>query len=487
MAQSAVEQALRAELAAKDAELAARDVLIAELQAKVAELTVQVAELLARLNQNPRNSDRPPSSQGYDKPAPRSRREAPGRRSGGQPGHRGQALRQVADPDAVIVHTPTCCAGCGHALGGAPVVSTEKRQVFDLPEIRLVVTEHQVQHRRCDCGQVTMGAVPAGVGAPVQYGPKLRAFATYLVAGQYLPLARTAELLGELLGAPVSQGTVHRWTAEAADGLDPFLAVLTDGLRAAPVLGADETGIRVDGALAWVHTARTEGLTLYTVSAKRGVAAMTAAGVLTALPPTTVLVHDGWAPYWKLPVLHGLCGAHLGRELVAASEVEGQGLWAEPLDRLLREINRTTSHARDAGAAELAPSLLATYQRRYAALINMGWEANRGHHRGGRDKGKRPKHVNLLDRLDLQRHEVLRFATDLRVPFTNNGSEQDIRPLKIRMKISGCLRTTPGAQQFCRLRSYLSTARKQGQSAHVVLRALHQGKPWLPAVPAPAC
>ena len=494
MTQSAVEQSLRVELAAKDvliaelwAENAALRVQVTTLTSQVEELTGRVAELLARLNQNPRNSDRPPSSQGYDKPAPRSRREASGRPSGGQVGHRGQALRQVAEPDAVVVHAPPSCSGCGHSLATAPVVSTEKRQVFDLPEIRLVVTEHQVQHRQCRCGQVTMGEVPAGVGGPVQYGPAVRGFATYLVAGQFLPLARTAELLSEVLGAPISQATVHHWTVAAAAGLDPFLEVLTDRLRAAPVLGADETGIRVDGALAWVHTARTEDLTLYTVSTKRGVEAMTTAGVLNALPSTTVLVHDGWKPYWKLPVLHGLCGAHLGRELVAASEVEGQQGWAEPLDRLLREINRTIARARADGGEELAPSLLATYHRRYDALIRAGWAANPGQHRGGRGKHRRPKHVNLLDRLDTQRHEVLRFATDLRVPFTNNGSEQDIRPLKIRMKISGCLRTTAGAQQFCRLRSYLSTARKQGQSAHAVLRALHEGNPWLPAVPAATC
>lgn len=497
MADAAVVRALRAEvqvLRVAVAQVEQLRVAVGELETanallrqQNAALVEQVTELRRRLSLGPRNSDKPPSSQGYDKPAPRSRREATGRPSGGQQGHRGETLRQVVQPDAVIVHTPTCCSGCGHSLAGATVVSTEKRQVFDLPEIRLVVTEHQVQHRRCDCGQVTMGEVPAGVGGPAQYGPKLRAFATYLVAGHYLPLGRTAELLSELLGAPVSQAAVHHWTAAAAAGLDPFLAVLTDGLRAAPVLGADETGIRVDGALAWVHTARTDALTFYTVSGKRGVEAMTDAGVLNALPSTTVLVHDGWGPYRKLAVLHGLCGAHLGRELVAASEIPGQELWAEPLDRLLLEINRTTSRARAAGGTELAPSLLDTYQRRYDALISAGWAANRGHHRSGRGKHKRPKHVNLLDRLDTQRHDVLRFATDLRVPFTNNGSEQDIRPLKIRMKISGCLRTTAGAKQFCRLRSYLSTARKQGQSAHAVLRALHEGNPWLPAVPAPAC
>jgi transposase len=455
---------------------------VGELQEVNRVLAEQFSELAARLGQTPRNSHMPPGSEGYEKPAPRSRRERTDRESGGQPGHEGRTLRQVSDPDEVLVHEPAACSGCGGSLADAPVVSTEARQVFDLPVIKLRVVEHRVEHRRCSCGQVTMADVPAGVGAPTQYGPGLRGLATYLLAGQYLPLARTAELLTELVGAPISQGSLARWYAEAAGSLDRFDEVLRAGLTGSGVLGADETGIRVAGALAWVHAARTDDLTRYTVSTKRGVEAMTEAGVLPALSPDTVLVTDFWGPYWSFDVIHAVCGAHLGRELVAAAEVPGQNGWAEAIDRLLTEINRTTGRARDDNAPSLAPTLLATYQRRYHELIEAGWAANPDYQPGQRGKRRRPKHVNLLDRLDTHREEVQRYAEDLRVPFTNNGSEQDVRPLKIRMKVAGCLRTMAGAQAFCQLRSYLSTARKQGQPAFAAMRMLHDGTPWMPTV-----
>jgi len=443
-------------------------------------LSEEVAELRRRVDQNPRNSHRPPSSEGYAKPAPRSRRERTDRQPGGQPGHPGATLGQVATPAERVRHRPEVCAGCGAALAEASVVSTEHRQVFDLPEIALRVVEHALEHRRCGCGRVTMADPPAGVTAPAQYGPGVRALATYLLAGQHLPLARTGELLAELIGAPVSQGSLAGWYADAAAALAPVLDVVTTGLAGAEVIGADETGIRIDGGLGWVHAARTDALTLYTVSAQRGIEAMTEGGVLPALSRDAVLVHDFWAPYWHFDVTHAVCGAHLGRELVAAAEVEGQADWASGLDRLLIEINRTVASARDTGADELAAELLATYRRRYGKYIDAGWAANPEHGPGQRGKRRRPKHVNLLDRLDGHRDEVLRYAADLRVPFTNNGSERDIRPLKIRLKVAGCLRTMAGAQAFCRLRSYLSSARKQGQSAFGVLRMLHAGNPWMP-------
>jgi transposase len=487
------ERAVRAELAELRARLAERNranvVLVEEnaalrdrqvaLTEQVAALVEQVAELRRRLDQNPRNSHRPPASEGYAKPAPRSRRERTDRSPGGQPGHPGATLAQVPDPAERVRHRPTVCVGCGAGLADAPVVSTERRQVFDLPELALRVVEHALEHRRCRCGRVSMADPPAGVGAPTQYGPGVRALATYLLAGQHLPLARTGELLTELLGAPVSQGSLAGWYTAAADATEPALAVVTAGLAAAEVLGADETGIRVDGGLAWVHATRTDELTRYTVSAKRGVAAMTAAGVLPALAADAVLLHDFWAPYWHFDLTHAVCGAHLGRELVGAAEVEGQADWASRLDRLLSEINHTVTAARAAGADALAPELLATYRRRYGGLIDAGWAANPEHRPGQRGR-RRPKHVNLLDRLDGHRAEVLRYAEDLRVPFTNNGSERDIRPLKIRLKVAGCLRTMAGAEAFCRLRSYLSTARKQGQSTFKVLRLLHEGNPWMP-------
>ncbi|WP_125613107.1 IS66 family transposase [Specibacter cremeus] len=461
--------------------------LVAGLQETVARqeranqvLAERVAELEARLGQSPRNSSRPPSSEGYEKPAPRSRRQKTDRPSGGQPGHTGHTLEQVTAPDEVLIHAPAMCGGCGESLAGAPVVSTESRQVVDLPPITVWTTEHRIEHRRCSCGCVTMAQAPAGVGAPVQYGPRVRALGVYLLTVQHLPLQRTAELMGEVVGAPVSQGSLVSWQAAAAAGLDGVDETLVRGLSQAEVLGADETGIRVNGKLVWVHAARTDQLTRYTVSRKRGYAGMEDAGVLTALKPTTVLVTDFFRAYWNLDVIHAACGAHLSRELVAGSEVDGQDGWAEPLERLLAEINRVAHRARDAGGTAFAPALLATYRRRYEALIKAGWATNPGFS-PGKHATKRPKHVNLLDRLDGHREEVLRYATDWRVPFSNNGSERDIRPLKIKMKVSGGLRSMAGADAFCRLRSYLSTAAKQGQTAFEAMTMLHNGNPWQPA------
>ncbi|WP_427019160.1 IS66 family transposase (plasmid) [Pseudarthrobacter sp. P1] len=302
-----------------------------------------------------------------------------------------------------------------------------------------------------------------------------------MLSVQHLPLKRTAELMSDVVRAPVSQGSLVSWQAGAAAALDGFDEALARGLSRAPVLGADETGIRVDGKLAWVHAARTEKLTRYTVSPKRGYQGMEDAGVLTALKPDTVLTTDFFAPYWRLNVIHAVCGAHLSRELVATAEVDGQEGWAQPMERLLAENNRVAHRGREAGGTHFAPALLAQYQRRYETLVQAGWAANPVHHPGKHAK-KRPKHVNLLDRLDGHREEVLRFATDLRVPFTNNGSERDIRPLKIKMKVSGGLRSMAGAEAFCRLRSYFSTAAKQGQSAFDAIVLLHNGNPWQPAI-----
>ena len=298
----------------------------ATLVAKLVALVDRVAELERRLGQNPRNSHKPPSSEGYEKPAPRSQRERTDRAPGGQPGHEGRSLRQVEVPDERVVHTPGACGGCGRSLADAPVVSTGARQVFDLPEIVLRVVEHVLEHRRCGCGRTTMAPVPHWVGAPTQYGMGARGLATYLLAAQHLPLARTTELLTEVLHAPVSEGSLALWYAAA--GLDGVDAALRDGLAAAPVLGADETGIRVARALAWVHAARTDTLTRYTVSSRRGVEAMLDDGVLPAIARDTVLVCDFWSSCWSFDVIHAVCGAHLGRELSAAADIPGQTGWA---------------------------------------------------------------------------------------------------------------------------------------------------------------
>jgi hypothetical protein len=357
--------------------------------------------------------------------------------------------------------------------------------VFDLPPIRLRVTEHALARCGCSCGWSTTAAPPPGVAAPVQYGPGVRGLACYLLVAQHLPLARIVELFGELLAAPLSEGSLARWSAAADQQLLAFDRVLADRLAGAAVLGADETGIRVAGKTHWVHATRTDALTRLTVSTRRGAPAMREAAVLPRLDRQAVLVHDFWAAYWFFEVTHAVCGAHLLRELTAAAETAGQAHWAGDLAGLLAELNAACHTARATDATTLEPRLLTAARTHYDALISEGWQANPDHRPGDRFKRRRPPHVNLLERLDGHRSEVLRFASDLRVPFTNNGTEQDIRPLKIKLKIAGCWRTLSGAQAYCRLRSYLSTARKHGQSAFTVLRQLAYGDPWMPpALPA---
>lgn len=262
---------------------------------------------------------------------------------------------------------------------------------------------------------------------------------------------------------------------------------MTDALASAPVVHADETGLRVDGALAWIHSASTDSLTLYTCHARRGIEAMDSAGVIGALAPSSVLVHDGWKPYATYGVAHALCNAHHLREVTAVVENQSDQVpWADAMIRLLVEVHRSAVRATDEGTDGFVPSLLAAYRARYAAIIETAWAANPDARRPGTPRPPGPRRragpaVALLRRLDAQRDEVLRFAADFRIPFDNNLAERDIRMVKIRQKISGCLRTTAGAQHFAALRSYLSTAAKQQVGALDALHQLAGGQPWIPA------
>jgi transposase len=274
--------------------LAERDAALAQRDARIGELTRRVAELEAAQRRNSRTSSKPPSSDGPAKPPPRSRREPTDRAPGKQPGDPGFTLRQVTDPNEVIVHRPDACGGCGASLRRGAVTSVETRQVFDLPEVALRVTEHQIQHRACRCGAVTMAAVPDGVNAPTQYGPQVRAIGAYLVGYQHLPYERACETLSDLLGVGMSVGTLTTVLARTRQGLRPFLDTVREHLAAAPVAHFDETGLRVAAGSAWVHSASTDTLSLFTVHPSRGHHAIIAAGVLPAF--TGIAVHDGYTP-----------------------------------------------------------------------------------------------------------------------------------------------------------------------------------------------
>ncbi|MFU8841975.1 MAG: IS66 family transposase [Nitriliruptoraceae bacterium] len=467
---------LRAELGTAREVIAGLEARVAEQDVRIAEQDVRIAELVARLEQNPRNSSKPPSSEGLGKPPPV--RRVSGRRPGKQPGADGRYLAQVDDPDEVVVHVPSACAGCGEALDDAEVVGEVARQVFDLPEPRVEVVEHRAQRRRCGCGQTTAAEFPVEATAPACYGSRVRAAIVYLAVYQHLPVDRLASLMGDLLGVAVATGTVWAVLAQAPGKVGTAVEVIRRQLVAAPVVCFDETGARIDGTLHWIHSAGTQDLTLVAVHRRRGVVAMDAAGVLPAF--AGVAVHDCWPPYWRYEAItHALCNAHLLRELTAALEA-GQG-WAGQMSDLLVEAKQLVEVAVDAGADRLDAVTLGDIDRRYRDVIAAGHAANPTPPRTGRrGRTAKSKAANLLGRLDDHQEAVLRFTTDLSVPFDNNLAERDVRMIKLQQKVSGCWRTLAGAEAFCAVRSYLATARKHNVNLLDVLQQAFVGDPWLP-------
>jgi transposase len=451
----------------------------ARLNARIVEFEARIAELEARLNQNSRNSSKPPGSDSpFVKPAPKSLRKRGVRRPGRPDGQPGTTLERVAVPDAVVVHEPEACAGCGDGLAGRPVAGVERRQVIDLPEITPAVTEHQLVARRCACGQVTKAPAPFGVGAPVQYGPRVAGLAVGLWHGQFLAKARVAQIMGCVFGAPMAPGTVASMATRCAGQLGEFADVVRDEIAGARVAGFDETGFRVAGALRWVHCAQTGRYSLLTIHPKRGVEAMDAAGVLPAFTGTAV--HDAWAPYDTYTgASHALCAAHLLRELIAVTETGTDGdlgskaMAAQAIDVLLR----LKDLADNAHAVGLTPDAGAVaWQRvvlRSAAEIGRAATA-------GRENKLVAKHHALFNRIDQRFEDYLRFVADPAVPFDNNASEREIRMCKLRIKVSGSMRSMRGAEEFCRIRSYLQTTKKHGIDWLEALTNAMRGIPWMP-------
>jgi transposase len=468
----------RASLIAENAHLREQ---IAELAAQNAALATQVQELQARLAKDSHNSSKPPSSDGLGRKTKSLRRRS-GKRPGGQLGHRGETLHLVATPDVVVEHRPAVCTQCHTPLDEALVVLRERRQVQDLPRVRLVVTEHQALHVCCPaCQAVSVGAFPAEAPSRAQYGPRLRAFAVYLLQQQFVPYGRARELCADLFGASLSLGTLLRWVEQSAVTLAPVEARLKEALQRAPVLHVDETGVRRGGRLAWAHVASTSRLTHYAVQAKRGAEATDAVGILPHF--TGVSVHDGWKPYWRYTTCrHALCNIHHLRELTFLEEQYQQD-WATELKTLLREMKATVEQARASGLRCLPTAVRAALVTRYRALLAAGHAANPPPARRPRQRGrvKQSPARTLLERLWLGQDEVLAFLDDFRVPFDNNQAERDVRMLKVQQKVSGCFRSDRGADAFACLRGYLSTLRKQGVALLAALETVVAGQPFYPA------
>jgi transposase len=397
-------------------------------------------------------------------------------------------LRQVEYPDRLRVHAPRTCRGCAAPLANSSVVGYSRRQVFDLPLVALEVTEHWAQVKRCDsCGVRTKARFPRGVKAPVQYGQRVRAISTYLHKYQLLPFARTSEAMRDLFGCSISPGTVDTTRHRAAAKLVGIEEQIKAGIKAAQVMGADETGLRVAGQSHWIHVARTDALTHYGYDARRGKMAMEAIGILPSFKG--VCVRDGWFSYDEYgQATHALCNVHLLRELVYVEEVSAeQQRWTRPLTKLLLDIKAAVEKAKGEGERKLGDEQLALFTARYerlvkrAARLNPPPKAEKADALSKRYKVVRVKRrdpaLPLISRLQTKREQILRFMTDFRVPFDNNATERDIRMVKLQQKIGGCFRTPEGAEAFCRIRSYLSSARKQGHSPLTALERAFADKP----------
>ncbi len=457
-----------------------------ELEGAMQGLLARINVLEGRQAKDSHNSSLPPSSDRFVRP-PKSLRQKSGKKPGGQPGHRGHHLRQVETPDEVLMHPVDRCEYCQHDLHAQPATMPERRQVIDLPVKRLWVTEHRVEEKQCPvCFHLTRACFPESVKAPAQYGTSIQTLATYLLEGQAVPYARASQLLQELLGVQLSAGSIASFVRTCHQQLADMETALKAALVKAPVMHQDETGLRVGTAGWWVHVCSTDRLTHYAAHPSRGRAAMDAIGIAPQFRGTSV--HDGLQSYQGYSFTQAWCNVHHLRELTFVEEELKQD-WARKMKELLLDMKASVEQAKALGQHELAMLELAALLRRYEEILKQGYLVNpppaapKTSEQGKRKPG-RPKQSparNLLNRLSEGKWTALRFLLDFAVSFDNNQAERDLRMIKVQQKVSGCFRTDEGVEMFCRIRSYLSTLRKQGIELFSALEHALSGYPVLPA------
>ncbi len=449
---------------------------IDEQAGQIVALAAEIAELRRRLGMDSSNSSKPPSSDGLKK-AKHASSGSSGKKKRGKPhGAPGATRMLVDDPDETVDCPPTACGGCGRGLDGAQEYARQRRQVVEVPPPpKPEVTEYRVISLVCPCcGEVTEGEAPQGVNGIVQFGPGAKARMVYLRGAQFLPFGRAADAMDVLCGVRIVPTTILNAVREAADRLGPFVDRVRMLLRAAAVIGADETPAWVDGAWKYVHVACTGMLTLLHAGSRKK-DDIDAGGVLAGF--TGVLVRDGYAGYDHLKdATHAECGAHLLRALKGVHDADPAGQqWAESMTNTLLMAKKMMADAAAAGRRQLEKSQVSFIRSAYAGAIAVGREAN-AEHPGS-------KAAKLVERFARDSDEILRFTTDSAIWFSNNQSERDLRPTKLQLKISATWRSLQSLSDFAILRSYLSTATKHCQDLLGVLTALFTTGPWLPPDP----
>lgn len=445
-------------------------------------LIARIKELEDKLAKNSRNSSKPPSSDGYEKPAPKSRRNKTNKKVGGQPGHEGVTLEQVDNPDKIVTYQVTTCENCGRSLDDVEPSDHECRQEFDIPDVVPEVTEHRAEKILCpDCQYLNIAKFPNHITQPTQYGVGVKSKAIYLNAYQLLPYERLQELFQDFYGLSVSQGTLVNFIKKGSTNLIVPVNKIKQGIIDSPEGHFDESGIRVGKKLHWLHVASTKTLTYYEIHKERGLVAMDKMGILPEF--SGVAIHDHWKSYFNYNQCdHSLCNEHHLRELIFLKERYVQ-TWCEKMIALLLDIKEAVEINKERGYKKFQRKTIKSYERRYNTILRNGLNEIPEMPPPDPDKkGKQKQHKakNLWDRLTQYKKETLMFMHDFNVPFGNNQGERDIRMCKLKQKISGCFRSSRGSENFARTRSYISTAKKNGMNVLQSLRSVFLGQVDLP-------
>lgn len=457
-----------------------------QLKGENLHLKAENAKLKAQLSKNSRNSSKPPSSDGFKKesPKPKSQRKKSDRKAGGQRGHKGHKLTKVDNPDIIVLHELKVCSHCNQNISKI-AADIESRQIFDIPPLSIQITEHRAELKICPCcGKLSRAEFPEGLVQEAQYGNRIKSFLTYINQYHFIPYARSADFIRDVFCHRMSVGTINNILSKCHELLDFPERKIKEALLKSARLHNDETGMRVLGKLYWQVVTSTENLTYYGINQKRGHAAIEKMDVLPNYEGT--LIHDHFKPYFKYGKKHILCNAHHLRELTFIEEQHKQD-WARQMKALLLAIKKQREWFQERDKQRFPDCRIKAYEDCYDEIIMQGlWhpdnipKGRRSKSKGKQGPKKQSKGKNLLDRLRFHKEEVLAYMYDFDAPFDNNLAERDLRMSKVKQKVSGCFRSEAGAEYFCRIRSYISTARKNGIQILDVLEKAFLGTPFIP-------